>query len=136
MTKISVDLAIDRETGDLLVSASNDIELVTGVAETQQRISLRLRVQKGSWLLDPSGGELGSTLVSLTRTKIEQALASIPLLVREALAPMEDIRVEDVDASIDPDVPTRINFVVFYSPVLNDAVGDPTAYTDSIEVTV
>lgn len=130
-----VDLALDRMVGDLMVSPSNDIALVTGVAETQQRISVRLRIAKGTWALDPSGGDLGSTLTSLLRLSVDQAIVTLPQLVKEALAPMEDIRVTDVQTSVAADAPTRINFTVFYVPVVAGADGDPTGYTDTIEVT-
>lgn len=91
------DFAIDTKTGDWLFSANRDIQGVEGDQVIQNRIINRLRIERGTWPLDPTDGALGSRLRSLTRVSRARALKEARLYVEEALAPMsDDISVTDV----------------------------------------
>lgn len=81
--------------GDLDFSPSFDIAITGGVELIQQRIILRLQMMRG-WIYDETG-ELGSRLFTALAETSAQAIQSIPALVLEALAPMEnEIVVDDV----------------------------------------
>lgn len=94
-----VDLAIDLNSGDLLIAPNNDAEIRSGQDLVNQRIRVRLKIWRGQWTLDPTNGTLGSGLRDALRLPMNMALQAIPLLVREALTPMEDILVTDVEAT-------------------------------------
>lgn len=129
-----VDLMVDKTTRDMVSTPSGDVAIVTGDALTQQRMRVRIFVQRGSWALDPSDGQLGGSLSALFRMNVDQAASALPLLVREALAPMADIRVDDVQAAVDEVTPGKINFTVYYTPVTATAEGSPQQLTTSVEV--
>jgi hypothetical protein len=112
---MAFDLAVDFNYGDLLVGASKDIEVRTGIQSVEQRIRARLHMYQGEWSLDPTGGRLGSTLHDVTRLPNWRAVQEIPLVVKEALAPMEDIDVRDVQAAINPDDPRQVEFAITYA---------------------
>jgi hypothetical protein len=109
-----LDLAIDYNTGDLLIAPNRDIEVRTGREEIEQRIRVRLRVYGGEWELDPSGGQLGSRLHDAFRLPVWRSRREIPLIVREALEPMKDISVRDVIVDQDPDNPSGQNVTILY----------------------
>lgn len=128
---MAVDLALDRTTGDLVASPSNDVTLVSGLAEVEQRMRTHLRVVLGSYELEP---DLGSTLTGLTRLPIGMAVAQLPLVVRESLAKMTDVQVEDVTAWVSEDDPRKVDFQVVYQVVDDGVVGDSVAFGDSLVV--
>lgn len=74
---------------DLLFGPSRDLQPVTGEALLQQRVILRLRMQRGSWILDDSH-DLGSNLHLTLRMQQPIALEELDTLVAEALEPMND----------------------------------------------
>lgn len=90
------DLAIDYNTGDLKVGPSNDFQARVGPDTIAQRIRVRLRIPEGDWSLDPSDGELGSRMDDVLRMPTWRALTELELVVREALAPMDDIEVHNI----------------------------------------
>lgn len=112
-----LDLAIDFNTGDLLVAPNGDIETREGQDTVEQRIRVRLKIVQGEWLLDPTNGQLGSTLTDAMRMSVPQALNLIPLVVKEALEPMTDIIVSDVTTRINALDPSSIDFQISYSMV-------------------
>jgi len=118
---LSVDIAFDNVKGDVMFAPSNDVAIYRGDAVVAQRIRTRLLIPVGSWQLDQTG-VLGSRLHDLLREPIERVLSELPLVVKEALAPMDDISVEDVTASYDASMPKRVSFVVTYSIV--DSLGN------------
>lgn len=133
-TKLSVDLKLDAMTRDLVATPSNDIALVSGEDAVEQRIRVCLRIPLGSWLLDPTGGALGSTLGNTTRLPVNQAVFQIPLVVKEALTELPDIRVEDVVAAPDPDYPSRVGFTITYAVVDSDGEGEIVNFNDFVEI--
>lgn len=110
-----LDLAIDYNTGDLVIAPNKDLDVRTGMATIEQRIRVRLRMRQGEWLLDTSGGTLGSTLHDATRQPTWRAVQEIPLIVKEALAPMGDISVRDVAVDVDVDDPRMVHLTIAYS---------------------
>jgi hypothetical protein len=128
---VPVDLMLDRATGDLVATAGNDVALVSGAEEVGQRIRTHVLVQLGSYQLEP---RLGSSANSLLRLSIEQAVAQLPLVVKEALAQMDDIVVSDVEAWADPEDVRKVRFNVRYST--HDAgSAEPIVFSDSLVVT-
>lgn len=89
------DIAINHKTGDWVFAANADFQGVSGLDVVQQRILTRLRMVRG-WELDPTNGTLGSRLTADLRLPRGRAVRELPLAVREALAPMDDISVQDV----------------------------------------
>jgi hypothetical protein len=112
---MAFDLAFDFNVGDLLVSASKDIEIRTGIQVVEQRIRARLHMYQGEWPLDPTGGRLGSVLHDVTRLPNWRAVQEIPLVVKEALAPMDDIDVRDVQAAVNPLDTKIVEFAITYA---------------------
>lgn len=112
---MAVDLAIDYNSGDLLVAPNKDIATRTGASTVEQRIRVRLRVIQGEWILDPTGGTLGSRLREAMRLPVFRAVQEVPLLVREALLPMTDIDVTDVECVSDDTDSTAVAITIIYS---------------------
>lgn len=92
---MAADIGIDKRTGDWLFSANVDLQRVYGNDVTLQRIHTRLKIARG-WVGD-STGTLGSRLRDILHLPRGRALAEARLYVEEALEPMTDIRVLDVD---------------------------------------
>jgi hypothetical protein len=97
------DAALDSKTGDWLFSSNTDLQAVVGDQVVQQRIMTRVKMSRG-WLLDPTRGSLGSLIrTSASRLSKERALNEVPLMIKEALAPMDDIELRSVVALENPD---------------------------------
>lgn len=128
---MSWDLALEGESGDLIFSPTLDLLGSTGEGLTKQRILLRCRIPRGVWAYDETG-ELGSRLAEISRNPGPVQLANAPALVREALAPMDDISVDSVQATTDEN--NRLVVAVSYRPVLTEDESDATGTTDSTSV--
>lgn len=115
---MATDLAIDYNTGDLKVSPRGSFDVRTGPATIEQRIRVRLRVGQGMWVLDPTNGTLGSRIAEVFRLPSYRAAGELELVIREALEPMDDITVQDVDVHIDPKTAKTISATIYY--VIND----------------
>lgn len=118
------DLAIDYNTGDLRLAPSNDFAVRSGTEVVQQRIRVRLRIIQGEWPLDPTGGQLGSRLVDAMRSPSWRAMEEIALVIREALEPMEDIRVRSVEVNVDAKDSRKINVLIAYLATENVGAAD------------
>lgn len=125
---MTTDLALDFLTGDLVVTPSNDFGLVSGIDAVEQRIRVRLKIHSQTWELDPTDGTLGSHLTELARLPTYRVLEELPLVVKEALAPMDDIRVVDVTTSLNENVPTQVDFVVVYTMVEGEVESEPVTF--------
>jgi hypothetical protein len=119
------DLAFS-EHSDLIVSASGDAAGISGIDLIEQRMRFRLMLRRGTWLYDEAK-TMGSNLHLVIGMSPEDAENAIGPLVREALRPMDEIVVDDVQiVTADPDAPvTSITLVVLYS--LNESAGDIAA---------
>lgn len=134
---MSWDLALDGDTGDLLFSPTLDLLGSTGDGLTKQRILIRCKVPRGAWEYDPDG-TLGSRLQTVSRAPSPAQLAAAPGLVREALEPMDDIHIDDVQVSIDEN--NRLVVEVAYTPLPvvdeSDATTVDVSDLPSIDATV
>lgn len=93
---MAYDFATDPLTGDWLFSGNRDVQGVEGEQVVAQRIRHRLRIVRGSWALDPSDGALGSRLEQMLRLPRQRAILEARIMVEEALSPMDDVTVTDV----------------------------------------
>lgn len=93
------DLAIS-EFGDLIFSGHGDLLGRSGQDLIEQRIRLRLMIQRGGWVYDTEK-RLGSNLFRLINTPSGAIKQSAVQIVREALRGLDEITVEDVNVSID-----------------------------------
>lgn len=114
-----MDIAIDFRSGDLILAPNRDFAGISGLDEMAQRIHLRLMIERGTWLYDPTEGQLGSRLSSLPGMNQSRAIGEAGLLIREALAPMEDIEIEQVDVMLDPEDETVIICNISYRDITN-----------------
>jgi len=111
------DLAIDYNTGDLIVAPTKDLDLRTGQGTIEQRIRVRLKVWGGEWDINPS---LGSRLYDVIRMPNWRAVNEVELAVREALEPMEDISIQNVSVALDEDDVRVVSLTITYASVEPD----------------
>jgi hypothetical protein len=126
------DLAIDYNSFDLIPAPSNDFDSRIGEDTVQQRIRMRLRIPRESWTLDPTDGSLGSNLDEIFRMPAFRAQSEGELIVREALAPMDDIEVTNVKLTSATDE-RIVNLVIEYRHLQQD---EPDTQLLSIAVPV
>jgi phage gp46-like protein len=132
---MGLDLAMDYNTGDLKIAPNKDLERRIGEATVEQRIRVRLRIYQGEWALDPTDGQLGSRLHDVTRLPAWRATQEAGLVIREALEPMDDIRVQDVQVSVDDKNVRILDVVILYAHVEpNGQLGGTVQLTTSITV--
>lgn len=111
------DLQISQFS-DLVFGPSRDWQPITGEALLQQRIILRLRMQRGSWILDDSH-DLGSNLHLTLRMQQPIALEELDTLVAEALEPMSDeITVLDIEVKPSETDVRAVDLLVTFQRVL------------------
>jgi hypothetical protein len=125
------DLAIDWNTGDLVISPTKDLSLRTGQGVVDQRIRVRLRIPYGSWDINPS---LGSRLPDMHRMPDSRARQTAELVVREALEPMTDIVVQDVHVESDLEDQRVVNILISYSMVDDEEGVETLTTTATVEV--
>lgn len=104
------DLAISPNN-DLIFAANRDLLGVSGYALYEQRIRLRLKIKRGSWVFDVSH-TLGSRIDLVLGRTSEQAMSELTAFVHEALADMEDINVARVTLEADPNDTTASTVIV------------------------
>lgn len=80
------DLAL-AANGDLVFAANRDLAGVSGIDLIEQRIKLRLKLRRGTWLYDPER-TLGSQLFRLSGASADEASTALTAYVQEALRPM------------------------------------------------
>jgi hypothetical protein len=131
---MAVDLAFDFKVGDLAIAPNKDLDRKTGSDLVEQRIRVRLKIIQGSWLLDPTGGSLGSRLIDALRLPMFRAVTEIPLIVQEALEPMDDINVTNVVAAPNEDDSSSVDLTIYYS-ILDDS-GQTTEEQLTTSVTI
>lgn len=130
--QVAYDLEIDGTTGDLVFAPSRDLAGVSGSALTKQRILIRCKVPRATWLYD-SDGTFGSDLYKISNAPGPSQLAQAPALVHEALMPMDDIKIDDVQVGIDSE--NRLSINVLFSDV-NDQVSGVETDADDTTVTI
>jgi len=115
MIEMSWDFALDGETGDWVFGPDRDYLSVTGNAILRQNILTRLKIPRGSFIYDEIGS-LGSRLYDALRMTRDDAISEIPGIVREALAPMNEIVVSDVQVLGDISESRQLLVRIMYSP--------------------
>lgn len=93
---MSWDIKQDLKTGDWSFDARRDILGVEAQALVQQRIHVRLMIERGEFMYD-STGTLGSRLRTVLAMNIGQGFSATEQLIREALQPMEDIAIKSIN---------------------------------------
>lgn len=132
------DLAIS-EHGDLIFAGNRDLAGVSGSDLIEQRMRLRLKLHRGSWVYD-ADGNLGSNLWRLIGMRPQDANAAVNALVREALRPMAneinvaDVKVYRVDKSGVPTVDTDPSFTGIQIVVLYQITGGNEGVVASSDV--
>lgn len=92
---MSWDIAQNLQTGDWEFDSKRDLKSADGLGLIQQRIHRRLIVQRDEYLYDRSG-TFGSRLRTLLNMGVPAASAGLEMLIREALAPMDDITITNI----------------------------------------
>lgn len=103
---MSWDLAISAagdlvfSPGDIVFSESADLSGISGIDLVEQRMILRLKVERGSWVYDEdlSFGSQLTKLMSMTPTT---GMVQVDAYVREALREITEIQVDAVNVSLD-----------------------------------
>jgi len=136
---VAWDLQLEGATGDLVFSPAHDYAGVSGEEILRQRISIRCKIPRGTYLYDETG-QLGSTLHLIPRSPSVGQIQGAEAAVMEALAPMSDeINIISVDVEKTEDNKLQVN--VNFTPVLSDPdvpIFDttPDADVDAVSVTV
>lgn len=131
---MATDIALDYETGDLVISPTKDLDLRTGPKTIDQRIRVRLRIIQGAWALDPSNGTLGSRIRDLFRQPVWRSAAEAELVIREALQPMDDISLQAVNVEIDDKDKRKLNVQIAY--VASEDEGEDDVDVQTLQTTV
>jgi hypothetical protein len=134
------DVAIDLVTGDLVWTGVNDFGSRDGSALDKQRIHVRLFVERGEFIYDPTNGALGSRLLDILRLPRQRALNEAELYIREALEPMDDIEVVNVGVE-EVVVPTHQSTTVsrtnaVRNPSFENTINGYAAYQNGINGTI
>lgn len=95
------DIAFHPGTGDWLFNARRDFTSVSGPDQIEQRIHTRIRIHLGEWIYDKKR-TLGSQLNSALRMPRNRVLGEIPLMLQQALAPMQDVDILSIEVE-EPD---------------------------------
>lgn len=133
------DMQLEGATGDLVFSPARDFAGVSGEEILRQRISIRCKIPRGTYLYDETG-QLGSTLHLIPRSPSAGQVQGAEAAVLEALAPMSDeINIISVDVMKTED--NKLQVDVNFTPVLSDPdvpIYDipPDADVDAVSVTV
>jgi hypothetical protein len=130
------DLMISNHS-DLLFSPNRDWQPITGEALLQQRIMIRLRMKRGSWILDDSGS-LGGNLDFALRMQQPIGIEELDTLVAEALEPMSDeITISDIEVKPSEYDERAVELLLKYQRVLppeSQVVSAPVTFKVPIEI--
>jgi hypothetical protein len=123
------------EHGDLIIAGNRDLQGISGIDLVNQRIRMRLRVHRGTWFYDEND-TFGSNLYQI----IGKAPASgiqVESYVREALRPMDDISITEIDSEYNEDTKSYTVRVGYQTKELSDEIGfDLSGEAQEVSVTV
>jgi len=126
---VPYDLALS-EHGDLVIAGNRDLAGISGTDLIEQRMRLRLKIRRGSWLYDDEG-DLGSNLEQVTNSEPERAEQSIQNYVQQALEPMEEISVVSITTDY-----TDLNLTLSVQYQLTDIEGEAEGEIQELEITL
>lgn len=109
---MSWDFRLDRETGDWVFDGNRDMMGVDSDELIRQRIYIRMRIPRGSFIYDTEK-VLGSRAYSALRFSTERNLRDLPTIVEEALEGMDDISVTSIEVEADEN-DKRMDVVIHY----------------------
>lgn len=94
-----IDIKMDMDTGEPIIGANGDFQLVQGDEQAIQEVVFRLKTTKGDWLLSPDCGcsleqFIGKPNEPMTHTAIEAVVESE--LTRDLLLAFPDVSAVDV----------------------------------------
>lgn len=124
---MAFDLALS-EHGDLLISGHGDLLGKSGIDLIEQRMLIRLRVQRGAWVYD-SDKTFGSNLQHLVGSSSADASTAAIAFVREALRPMKEISVDSVDVVMGDDHSVTVNVNYRTIDLETQVLSDPRSLT-------
>ncbi len=117
MIELTWDVRQDTTTGDWVYTGHRDLMHSDGEDHIYQRIVTRLKIPRGEYLYDTSGS-LGSELPETVRGLMDKTLPEVPTIIQEALAPMTDIRVNDIRLDTVEDDPSAVRASISYVNVV------------------
>lgn len=112
------DMQLESVTGDLVFSPARDYAGVSGEEILRQRISIRCKIPRGTYLYDETG-QLGSTLHLIPRSPSVGQLHAAEAAVMEALAPMSD-EINIINVEVRKTEDNKLQIDVNFQPVLSD----------------
>lgn len=92
---MAFDVRMNLATGDWEFNGLRDLAGVEAEQLIQQRVHVRLKVIRGTFMYDRTG-TLGSRLVNLLNLDVPHGVEQIESIIREALAPMQDITITGI----------------------------------------
>lgn len=145
MIEISWDIRQDLQTGDWLFDSRRDLQSVEAEYLIQQRVHVRLMVERGEFIYDRTG-TLGSRLRSLLSMGVTRGGPGLEQLIREALEPMDDIAVSQIniftygDGSemvTDPRVIlARVEYTIVFTTSPGEIASFPGQYSTDVPIPV
>jgi hypothetical protein len=128
-----VDLEMSN-LGDLVFGPSRDLKVVQKADLMTQRIMVRLKLPKGSFIFSATMGSDINALLRSTNTAEGQARAVS--IVTQALRPMDDLRITSISVKQDPLNPKSIMVFIEGSAILSrSGQAKPTSFQAEIPVT-
>ena len=100
-----------------MFSGDRDYSGVTGEILIQQRVSINLKIPRGSFVYD-TDKSLGSRLYDLLKTDFDRGLRDAPDIVREALDGMADISIDEIQVLPDAVDSRKIRIRIIYHPIV------------------
>lgn len=123
--------------GDLLFAANRDVVTTSGGDLLQQRVFLRLKIARGSWVFDEEG-DLGSQLDLALQVQKPEGMLAIPSLVNDALEPIsEEIQLVDVEVRESSTDERAIDLILTLAPLISPEItSSPLVETPQLKLTV
>jgi len=117
---VSWDIALDPDTGDFMFSPTRDLIGVSGPQLDTQRIIIRAKIPRGTFMYD-SDGTLGSNLHLVSRNPSPTQVADAKTYLLEALDDADGISVQSIDMEVtDNQLIARVKFIPTESLDLDD----------------
>lgn len=96
---MAYDFALDLSTGDWVFGSTRDLLGVTGPELDKQRIFIRTKIPRGSFIYDENN-DLGSRLHEITRYPSQSQIDQARTYVVEALSEMDGVSIDEINIDI------------------------------------